>query len=255
MTVQLICGDCLEVMKSIPDKSVDAVITDPPYGTTKCGWDKAVDLYKMWEQINRISKNNAIIVIFSSQPFTTDLICSNRKYFRYELIWEKSISSMFFDANKRPLKSHENVIIFSKVGVRGGKNKLQTTYNPQMEKGKPYIKQEKAVRSVHYGESLNDYTIVNKGERFPKSVLKFNNGNNCSNHPTEKPIKLMSWLAMTYANKGDTILDPFMGSGTTGVACVQTGRNFIGIEIDETYYNIAKKRIDEALMQPRLDTV
>jgi len=252
MTVELILGDCLEVMKGMPDKSVDAIITDPPYGTTNCKFDKSIELSKMWEQLNGFIKENGIITMFSSQPFTTDLIVSNRKCFRYELIWEKSIGSMYFDANCRPLKNHENILIFCKVGIRGENNKLQTVYNPQMVKGQPYKKINTAHRSSHYhsaGGNVNN----NIGERFPLTVMKFPNGNHNSMHPTQKPTKLMEWLIETYTNAGDTVLDPFMGSGTTGVACVQTGRNFIGIEIDPTYFSIAEKRIKEAQMQMKLE--
>ena len=252
MSVELHLGDCLDIMRSIPDKSVDAVITDPPYGTTSIEWDKPIDLDSFWKNILRIAKDNSPIIVFSSQPFTTDLIMSNRKMFRYELIWEKTTKSGFLSANKKPLKAHENIIIFYKKFP---------TYNVIFSKSPEKCKvRKRGSATMQYGETTKRLTTNDFGKRYPTSILKFSNWNGSnfgklkSNivHPTQKPVSLISYLLMTYSNPGDTIFDPFMGSGTTGVACVQTGRNFIGIEIDEGYYKIAEKRIKDAQQQMRL---
>jgi len=252
--VELHLGDCLEVMKSIPDKSVDAVITDPPYGTTAIDWDKPIDLVGFWRECEHVTKSNSATLVFSCQPFTTDLIASNRKSFRYEIIWKKTQPQGFLNANKAPLRNHENIIVFYKH---------LPTYNPIKSKisrtdiGR--VREVNAMRSKQYRE-MDRTTWVETGERYPTDVVEFSNWNGAlfgktdraTEHPTQKPVDLCAYLINTYSNPGDTIFDPFMGSGTTGVACVQTGRNFIGIEIDPTYYAIAEKRIKDAQMQLRL---
>ena len=254
MTVELHLGDCLDVMRGMKDKSVDAVITDPPYGTTAIIWDQPIDLVSFWENIQHVYKENAAIVIFSAQPFTTDLISSNRKLFRYEIIWKKTQPQGFLNANKCPLRNHENIVVFYKH---------LPTYNPIKSKVKRTdlgrVREVNAMRSKQYRE-MNRTTWVETGERYPTDVIEFSNWNgalfgktkNATKHPTQKPLDLCRYLIETYTNPGDTILDPFMGSGTTGVACVQTGRNFIGIEIDKGYFEIAEKRIHDALQQPLL---
>ena len=255
MTVRLYLGDCLEVMRGIPDKSVDAVITDPPYGTTAISWDKAIDLPLFWETINLLPKENAAIIVFSAQPFTTDLIASNRGMFRYEIIWKKTQPQGFLNANKCPLRNHENIVVFYKH---------LPTYNPIKSKVERIdlgrVRKVNAMRSKQYRE-MDRTTWVETGERYPTDVIEFSNWNgalfgkteNATKHPTQKPVDLCKYLIETYTNEGDTVFDPFMGSGTTGVACVMTGRNFIGIEIDPTYFAIAERRIKEAQMQPRLE--
>lgn len=254
MSVKLYLGDCLEIMKSIPDKSVDAVITDPPYGTTNISWDKPIDLQEFWKQTLRIVKDSAPIIIFSSQPFTTDLINSNRKIFRYEIIWNKTQAQGFLNANRAPLRAHENIVVFYRK---------QPVYVPQKTRinrndlGRE--KKENPMRSKQYRE-MNRTVYFENGTRYPMDVINFSNWNGAlfgnieksTKHPTQKPEDLMRYLTLTYSNIDYVLLDPFMGSGTTGVACVQTGRNFIGIEIDPGYFKIAEKRIHDAEMQMRL---
>ena len=234
--IQLIQGDCLEKMKDIPDGSVDLVLTDPPYGTTACKWDSVIPFEPMWEQLKRITKKNGAIVLFGSQPFTSALVMSNPKMFRYEWVWNKKIPGNFANVKHCPLKYHENVLVFSE-----GKH----NYYPQFRQDvkKPFGK-------IVAGKSEH-ITIAVKKERgfgYPKSFLEFAKPNNLSKdgglHPTQKPVALMEYLIKTYTNEGDTVLDFTMGSGTTGVACKNLNRSFIGIELDETYFNIAKNRIN-----------
>ncbi len=237
MKIEIKQGDCLELMKDIPDGSVDMILADLPYGTTACKWDTVIPFEPLWEQYNRIIKDNGAIVLTASQPFTTKLIGSNLDLFRYELVWEKTLASNFFMANKQPLKKHENICVFYKK---------QPVYNPQMEKGKPYTDKrriKKRTSGVMGGEVTPKTDIVNKGERFPSSIQVFSNGNNHSVHPTQKPVALLEYLIKTYTNENETVLDNVMGSGSTGVACINTNRNFIGFELDETYLNIAKERL------------
>ena len=233
--IQLIHGDCLEEMKKIPNGSIDMVLTDPPYGTTACKWDTVIDLELMWEQLNRVIKPNGAIVMTASQPFTTTLISSNIKDFRYEMIWQKNRGTGIFNAKKMPLKSHENILIFYKA---------MPTYNPQMTVGKPYTAKQ-GKQSDAFGMNTGKVIVTkNKGERYPLTVHQFKSTNGRNIHPTQKPVALMEYLIKTYTNENETVLDFTMGSGTTGVACRNLNRNFIGIELDETYFNIAKERID-----------
>ena len=218
--IELINGDCLEVMKTIPDNSVDAIITDPPYGTTACKWDSVIDFDLMWEQLNRIIKPNGAIVLFGSEPFSSALRMSNIKNYRYDLIWNKIRAAGFLNANRMPLKQHENISLFYK--------KLQT-YNPQKYLDKPYDK------TKYNGKDMKENVLgsyvsksrKNNGERFPKSILKFsqNWSRQQQMHPTQKPVALMEYLIKTYTNENETVLDFTMGSGTTMVACVNTNRN------------------------------
>ena len=241
--IKLIQGNCLEVMKDIPDGSVDMVLTDPPYGTTACKWDSVIPFEPMWEQLKRVTKRNGAIVLTASQPFTSALVMSNVKMFKYCWVWEKTIFSNFALVKKQPAKKHEDVVVFYKA---------QPAYNPQMEEGEPYTDK---VRSRTMG-IISDAVplkkaINNKGTRYPSSVQKFSNGNNGTVHPTQKPVALMEYLIKTYTNEGETVLDFTMGSGTTGVACKNLDRNFIGIELDEGYFNIAKERIENILEKGR----
>ncbi len=248
-------GDCLELMKQIPGKSIDMVLCDLPYGTTQCEWDKVIPFEPLWEQYNRIIKDNGTIVLFSSQPFATDLINSQRRLFRYEIIWEKTQCTGFYNAHCMPLKAHENILIFYK--------KLPT-YNPQK-----WISQNaqighrrtnsdyKKTAGKAFGKvserSAESWEYIDDGSRFPRSVVKFSNQNgalfgntqNAVKHPTSKPIELLEYLIQTYSNEGDLILDNAMGAGSTGVAAIMLKRDFIGMEIDSHFFKIAKDRIFE----------
>ena len=235
MSIELIHGDCLEEMPKIPDGSIDLILTDPPYGTTSCKWDSVIDLGLMWEQLKRIIKPNGAIVLTASQPFTTTLISSNIGMFRYCWVWNKDRPSGSLNANRMPLKYHEDITIFY--------SKLPT-YNPQMTKG---IFQDKGgpSRGILYGESKEKR--YKSDTYYPRSIQTFKGCHNQTGkvHPTQKPVALMEYLIKTYTNEGDKVLDFTMGSGTTGEACKQLGRDFIGIEKEEEYYNIATKRIKE----------
>lgn len=228
----LLKGNCLNLMKDIPDKSVDMILCDLPYGATRNKWDSTVDLPSLWTEYERIIKDNGAIVLFSQMPFTADVVQSNLKLFRYEWIWEKDNATGFLNANKMPLKIHENILIFYK--------KLPT-YNPQMRKGFKAYKQKNGKGSSNYGQQTTVETVSN-GERFPVDIILFSRDKR-KYHPTQKPIPLLEYLIKTYTNEGETVLDNCMGSGSTGVACVNTNRNFIGIELDEKYFEIAKERI------------
>jgi DNA modification methylase len=237
-SVRLLLGDCLDRMKEIPDGSVDMVLCDLPYGTTACKWDSVIPFEPLWAEYRRVTKPNAAIVLTASQPFTTALIASNLKEFRYELVWEKSKATGHALCNVRPMKAHENICVFSRE--RGA-------YNPQKTPGKPYKQRLGSVESVEFstGRARNDNTT---GERYPRSVVYFKTAESegKSVHPTQKPVALLEYLIRTYTDEGQTILDNTMGSGSTGVAAVNTGRSFIGIERDESYYAIAERRIAEA---------
>ena len=236
--IELHKGDCLEVMKTIESGSIDAIITDPPYGTTACKWDSVIDFDLMWEQLKRIIKPNGAIVLFGSEPFSSALRMSNIKNYRYDLIWNKIRAAGFLNANRMPLKQHENISLFYK--------KLPT-YNPQKYIDKPYDKTKyngKDMKENVLGSYVSK-SSKNNGERFPKSILKFsqNWSRQQQMHPTQKPVLLMEYLIKTYTNENETVLDFTMGSGSTGVAAKNTNRNFIGIEQDEKYFEIAKQRI------------
>ena len=224
-------------MKTIPDKSIDMILCDLPYGTTHNQWDKIIPFENLWGGYNRIIKDNGAIVLFSQQPFTSKLVSSNYKDFRYEWIWEKPQLTGFLNSHKMPMKSHENILLFYKH---------LPTYNPQMTEGKPY-KSVAGSKSSKYGK-YHEVKIVNNGTRYPKSIIRFNTDKSKSAlHPTQKPVALCEYLIKTYTNEGETVLDNCMGSGTTGVACVNTKRNFIGFELDEKYFETAKNRIENAI--------
>lgn len=240
MNIDLRLGDCLEVMKTIKDNSVDMILCDLPYGTTNCKWDEIIPFNLLWDEYYRISKENAAIVLFSTQPFTTKMISSNMSDFRYCLVWDKIRAAGFLNANRMPLKQHEDICVFYK--------KLPI-YNPQKYLDKPYDKTKYNGKELDKNV-LGSYTSKsskNNGERFPKSILKFSQNwkRQDQQHPTQKPELLLEWLIKTYTNENDTVLDNTMGSGSTMVACVSTNRNGIGIEINENYFNIAKKRVEE----------
>ena len=236
--MELIQGDCLEVMKNIPSASVDMILCDLPYGTTRNKWDTCLNLGKLWEQYKRIIKDNGAIVLFSQMPFTAALVMSNPKMFRYEWIAEKSLATGFLNAKRMPMKAHENILVFYK--------KLPT-YNAQMTKGKPYS----ITRRDIGGQYLHEFESIetkNEGTRCPRDVLRDLWQPYCGGkmyHPTQKPVPLLEYLIKTYTNEGDTVLDNCMGSGSTGVACVNTKRDFIGVELDENYFDIARRRIND----------
>lgn len=235
--VWLMKGDCLERMKEIPDGSVDMILADPPYQITKCKWDSIIPLEPMWEQLKRIIKPNGAIVMTASQPFTSILVCSNLKMFKYEWVWEKSHPSLVALAKKRVMKYHESVLVFYSN---------QPNYYPIMTKGAPSHSQGNQIGSSNGSESNPSFTqkdVVYGENKHPKSVIKVANPRIKGQHPTQKPVALMEYLIKTYTNEDETVLDFTMGSGTTGVACVNTNRKFIGIEMDEGYFNTAKNRI------------
>lgn len=246
LTIDLRQGDCLEVMKDIPDGSVDMVLCDLPYGLTHCKWDSVIPIEKLWEQYKRIVKSNGAIVLFGSEPFSSEIRVSNRKDYRYDWIWDKKRGSNFQNAKKQPMKSHENVLVFYE---------RQPTYNPVYWYGKPYKTKEGERRRKIEGVSqigtfakFRPLSESEDGRRYPLSIIKFERDGSRI-HPTQKPVALLEYLIKTYTNEGETVLDNCMGSGSTGVACVNTKRNFIGIELDPGYYEIAKKRIEEAERQ------
>lgn len=316
--IELFQGDCLEIMKNIPDKSVDMVLCDLPYGTTACKWDTLIDLNMLWKHYKRVLTPKGNIILFASQPFTTTLISSNLSWFKYSWVWEKESGSNFLSVNYMPLKIHEDILVFSRsndIGtneelreyfynekIKGGfsnkqinemlgystkgsgmaghyfkKDKEQfsipkeqdylklqetgyfplpysqvvdmynsasntPTYNPQKSKGKPYsIKQGRG--SEVYNNKDNAVVTNNNGDRFPTSILKFNRDKERF-HPTQKPVDLLEYLIKTYTNENEVVLDNCMGSGSTGVACKNLNRKFIGIELNEEYFNIAKERIE-----------
>lgn len=239
MAIKLIQGDCLKVMKDIPSNSVDAVIADPPYGTTACKWDSVIPLEPMWEQLKRVIKPNRAIVLFGGQPFTSALVMSNLKWFKYCWVWDKVTARGHLVAKVRPMAQHEDVCIFGKGEI---------TYNPQMTtKNKPQKGRQWATSgtSICRKQSKLGGEIVMRTMSYPRTIQTFRMDKK-EGHPTQKPVALIEYLIRTYTNKGETILDFTMGSGTTGVACVRTGRDFIGIELDEEYFKIAEKRIHNA---------
>lgn len=244
----LMCGDCLEVMKSIPDGSVDLVLADPPYGTTACKWDSVIPLEPMWEQLKRVTKKNGAIVMTATQPFTTALIASNMKMFKYCWVWEKTRATGHVHAKNKPMKAHEDVAVFSRgTTVHKGQSKTRMTYNPQglQEKAKPTVRKAGGAADTVMGSRPSHRDAAQTVEGFPRTVLRIPSEGKTV-HPTQKPVALMEYLIKTYTNEGETVLDFTMGSGTTGVACARTQRRFIGIELDETYFGIASKRIEEA---------
>jgi len=230
-------GDCLEIMKTIPAASIDAIITDPPYGTTACKWDSVIDFELMWEQLNRIIKPNGAIVLFGSEPFSSALRMSNIKNYKYDWIWNKKLGGNSMLVKYQPYKIHELIHVFSSKG--------KANYNPLMEtRGGVRIKNGKTKNKDNaFGVDGAEY--VKNNTYYPKSILEISNAKRTGRvHPTQKPIALMEYLIKTYTNEKETVLDFTMGSGSTGVACVNTNRNFIGIEQDEKYFEIAKERIN-----------
>lgn len=231
--------DCLEGMKKIPDKSVDMILCDLPYGTTACKWDAIIPFEPLWEQYERVIKDNGAIVLTASQPFTTKLINSNIGNFKYTWVWNKKKSSTAVLAKIQPLRVHEDIIVFCKK---------KSLYNPQMTKGKP---RKDPVTNKSNGEAFQNSVVSRgynnpKGLYYPKSILEISNANTRNRlHPTQKPVALFEYLIKTYTNEGETVLDNCMGSGTTAVACLNTNRNYIGFELDENYYKVSLERIEK----------
>ena len=240
--IRLIKGDCLEVMKGIEDKSIDMILCDLPYGTTACKWDIVIPFEPLWEQYNRIIKDNGAIVLFGNEPFTSMLICSNLKGFKYRWDWNKKIPSGMGYAKYRPMQQTEDIAVFTKNGEK-------TVYNPQM------IKREKPIKSGGNSIQTGVYSVfkcIGEGKEYkktydyknPVTLLEFDKIRRGSLHPTQKPVDLLEYLIKTYTNEGETVLDNTMGSGSTGEACLRTNRNFIGIEQDDKYFEIAYNRIN-----------
>ena len=237
-------------MKKIPDGSVDLILTDPPYGTTACKWDSVIPLDQMWNQIFRVAKPNAAILMFCSQPFTSQLIISNPSRFKYMWYWRKSRPSGFVNANLKPLKDIEEISVFSEgTTANGSSNKM--TYYPQgivrVDKEWARPKRYFSEKGVNPSRESHGLTKIIKYENYPRQVLDYPMHNGKLLHPTQKPVPLLEYLIRTYTQDGEVVLDFTMGSGSTGVACINTERRFIGIELDENYYHISKKRIEEAL--------
>lgn len=233
--IELYNGDCLEIMKQIGDKSIDMILCDLPYGSTQCKWDVVLPFDKLWAEYNRLIKPNGAIVLFGAEPFSSMLRVSNIKQFKYDWIWDKKKAPNFRGVKFQPLIPYEVISVFN-----------TTRYNPQMTKGKLrkkggyYSEHEQALSSGTVAKLNDDY--------YPKAILEFTKANNKDSrlHPTQKPVELMEYLIKTYTNEGETVLDNCMGSGTTGIACINTNRKFIGIEMDAKYFEIAKNRIYEA---------
>lgn len=230
-------GDCLELMPNIDTGSIDLILADLPYGTTRNKWDAVIPFDLMWAEYERIIKPNGAIVLTAAQPFTSALVMSNPKLFKYEWIWSKTIGSGQLNAKKQPLRTHESVLVFYKN---------PPTYNPQMTEGKPYHAKRKATyEGPGYNQQRPNET-KNDGYRLPKSVLDVPNPRIKGGHPTQKPVSLMEYLIKTYTNEGELVLDNVVGSGTTAVAAINTNRHFIALEKDENYYQISQDRIEEA---------
>jgi site-specific DNA-methyltransferase (adenine-specific) len=237
--IDLKLGDCLEVMQTIADKSVDLILCDLPYGTTACKWDSVIPFDALWAQYRRIAKPNAAIVLTAAQPFTTRLIASNFDEFKYSLVWRKNKATGFMQAKTKPLNAHEDILVFGRFKIAA--QYFAGTYNP-------HGVEDAGLREYSNSRNADHITgnrapgVAKSGKGYPKSVLEFAGETNTV-HPTQKPVALMEYLIRTYTNEADTVLDNCMGSGTTGVACANTGRKFIGIERDPSYFAIATNRI------------
>ena len=246
---KVIHGDCLEVMPTLPDKSIDMILCDLPYGTTACKWDTVIPFEPLWKEYRRLIKDNGAIVLTASQPFTSALVMSNPDMFRYEWVWEKAIGANPLLCKKQPMKYHENILVFYKQ---------QPTYNPQMTKGKRRDKQPKmwgAKQDENWGGAMRQVKgVVNINDvYYPRSYQYFSNANQKEKiHPTQKPVALFEYLIRTYTNEGETVLDNCAGSGTTAIACINTNRNYILIEKEKEYIDIINKRIAEHEQQQTL---
>lgn len=240
-------GDCFEYLRGLPDASVDLVLTDPPYGVTACAWDEKPDLSRFFQEVWRVLQPKGACVVFGSEPFSSEVRLANRQFYRYDWIWDKKRGSNFQNARHQPMKSHENILVFSQ---------RQSTYNPIYWFGKPYKmgggERRRKIEGLSEKGTVASYrseTESKDGRRFPLSIIRFSRDASRI-HPTQKPVALLEYLIKTYSHHGETVLDPFMGSGSTGVACRRTGRKFIGCELDDEFFKIAEKRIAEAPVPP-----
>jgi site-specific DNA-methyltransferase (adenine-specific) len=233
---KLFMGDCLEILPEVPTGSVDMILCDLPYGTTDCAWDKRIDMARLWAEYRRVAKTNAAVVLTAQQPFATDLINASRKWFRYEIVWEKAIALGFFNAGKMPLRAHENILVFYRA---------LPTYNPQMTEGKPYRKQASKGKVAKIYRSGTHTAKENKGTRYPRSVQRWTQERR-TGHPTEKPQAMFEWLIRTFTYPRETVLDNCMGGGTTAAACEAVGRRWIGIEMLEEYCEMTRGRLEQA---------
>jgi site-specific DNA-methyltransferase (adenine-specific) len=243
-SIELLNGDCLELMKNIKDQSVDMILCDLPYGTTACKWDTVIPFEPLWEQYERIIKKNGVIVLFGSEPFSSKLRMSNLKLFKYDWIWQKSKSQHFAQAPYRPMTEHETISVFSNGGT--AKNaKIRMVYNPQGTVDcNIKCKGKKANHSAHRMRKSDQQEYVQTKTNYPKTIIQFKS---CGKpiHPTQKPVALLEYLIKTYTQENELVLDNCMGSGSTGIACLNTNRRFIGMELDEEYFSIAENRIEK----------
>ena len=259
---KLIFGDCLEKMQQIPDDSINLILCDLPYGTTKCKWDSTISLDKLWSQYKRIlNKESGVVVLFADQPFTSLLVTSNLNWFKYEFIWKKDKTTGYLNANYRPMKCSEDILIFSPANASpSSKNKSNMTYNPQGLIPKKVIKKnsEKRIGKMlnqkhHLGKNqiLSDTEYTQEFTNYPIEIIEFKHEND-TQHPTQKPVAICEYLIKTFSNEGEIVLDNCMGSGTTGLACKKTNRRFIGIENEKKYFEIAETRLSNLCFQSSL---
>lgn len=241
--IKLFHGDCMKVLENLETDSVDMVMVDLPYGTTQCKWDSILSLEDLWKQYNRVCKKNAAMVFTAAQPFTSYLVMSNPKYFKYSWVWEKSKATGYLNAKKMPMRAHEDICVFYRK---------PPVYNPQMVAGAPYNKGKAHRPTDVYGEQKSVLVKNDTGLRYPRTVQYFKTAESEGKvlHPTQKPVSLMKYLIETYTNEGQIVLDNTMGSGTTGVACAKSNRSFIGIEMDKNYFDISVNRITNAISNP-----
>lgn len=245
--IKLLQGDCLELMKDIPDGSIDMVLCDLPYGKTVCKWDSIIPFEPLWEQYKRIIKRNGAIVLFGSEPFSSELRHSNLQMYKYDWIWEKPQGVNFAQCNHMPMSVYETISVFGYFGL--SKNaKIQPVYHPQeiIEINKP----KKAKTFSEHRPTSNNKNHMQQYSNYPRQIIKFKAARGL--HPTQKPVELLEYLIKTYTKEGETVLDNCMGSGSTGIACKNTNRNFIGMELDENYFNIAKDRIENHIHKKEL---
>ncbi len=245
----VICGDCLEIMPTISEKSVDMILCDLPYGTSACKWDTIIPFEELWKNYKRLVKNESAIILFGSEPFSSKLRCSNLDMYKYDWKWEKPSGANFLNFKYQPAKVYEDIMVFGLSAVSYSK-KGNMKYYPQMEKGEPY-KQKSGKQKEEYGNSsvrtpIKQVITDNSGERYPRAIQKFS-GDKDKLHPTQKPVALFEYMIKTYTNEGELVLDNCAGSGTTAIACINTNRRFICIEKDKKYYDISVERIKNHL--------
>ena len=247
--INLIHGDCLELMKNIPDGSVDLILTDPPYGTTACKWDSVIPFEPMWAELKRIIKPNGAIVLFGSEPFSSMLRVSNLKMYKYDWVWEKSRALGFMNAKNKPMNKHELASVFSSGTCANGSSKKMPYYPQGLIPLNKIVKGRKDSLADRVGHKFSRKShkdeLFQEWTNYPDQILRYASEGNTV-HPTQKPVALLEYLIKTYTQENETVLDFTMGSGSTGVACVNTSRSFIGIEMDEKYFAIAKSRIESA---------